>query len=97
MEINTGFINNIMNRIFIVIVYIIIFIFSFMVVIFGTKKVDMGTPILVILLFCLSIIIFNTMGNNILSISVSPTTNPVPPHNGLNGISLKNLFAGINI
>lgn len=58
------------------------------------------SEIAIFVVFILAIIIFillvNSNGNNMAN-AVSSTVYPVPPHLGLNGISLNNLIAGVDV
>ena len=77
--------------------YIILLLITILIVYSAMKKFNLNSILCIILLYVLFIIILNTIGNNILSISVSNTVYPVPPNLGLDGISKNNLIAGINL
>ena len=97
INLNFNWFFKILQNLYIIFYYIILLLITSVIVLIATKKINFGTIMIIILLYSLFLIIFNTLGNNILSISVSSTVNPVPPHTGLNGISVLNLFTGNNI
>ena len=96
VSLKLSWLENIINFLNPIIYYVILFIISFCIVIFSTKRINIKSILLIILLYTLLIIIFNSFGKNLLSISVSNTVNPVPPNVGLNGISKVNMIAGKN-
>jgi hypothetical protein len=74
--------------------YLSFYITSFLIIYSVTRKFNLITILLSIILFTLFIIIFTTSGNDILSISLPSSVNPVPTNLGLNGISRLNQIAG---
>ena len=83
-----------LNKIKVISYYIILLLITSIIVLVITKKINFNSILIIILFYTLILIIFSTFGNNILSISVSPTINPVPPNTGLDGISKLNIIAG---
>ena len=66
---------------------IILLIVTIVSVLMITKRIDIPSVILMIILYSLLLIIFNSVGKNILSISVSNVSYPGPSNLNLNGIS----------
>ena len=80
------------------ILYILLaLIISSIIVLFATKKFNLISFFSIIILTILLCIIFFTMGNNVLSISLPFTTYPTTPHLNLDAVSLPNVFAGRQI
>ena len=74
----------------------ILFIVSFMLALFIVALLrpimDGLMPLFVIILTTLFMIIFINWNGTNLTGSVSPVTNPIPPHLGLGGVSLENRY-----
>ena len=97
LNLNFNWFAILLNRLYIVLYYLSLLAVVTVIVLLATKKLNMNSILLIILFYSLLLIILSSFGKNILGISISPTTNPVPPNNGLNGISKLNLVSGIKI
>ena len=87
LYINLSIFNKLYNNINYIISIIILLLVSILIVVSVTKKLNFGTVMYSMLLFTLLLIMFDTVGYNLLSISIPSVIYPGPSHLGLDGIS----------
>lgn len=87
INISLHLLNKLYNNILYIIYLIVLLLITIFIVIFVTKKFNFNILLYSLLLYTLLLIIFDTIGENLLSISLPSNIYPYPTNLGLDGIS----------
>ena len=93
INISISLLNKLYNNILYIIYLILLLLITIFIVIIVTKKLNFNILLYSLLLYTLLLIIFDSLGHNILSISLPSVIQPYPTNLGLDGIShnIKNI------